>query len=148
MSESDKMRALGEKTQFRNGDEAAESGRKGGQKSGETRRRRRDMKTILNQIAKMDVANDKLKALLEDAGLNPTYEEAIGYSIVNGAIRGNPRMTEQYMKYSGQDKLRELEIKEKQGQKGQAGGGDMAKLIDALTAGAAIDWEKPEDSDG
>lgn len=124
-------------------DEARERGRKGGIKSGETRRRQKSFKTMLTEIAKLQVPEGKLKAVLEDAGIDPTHGEAVAYSMVNGAIRGNPRMMDLYLKYSGQDKLRELEIKEKAGNKGQGGGGDMAKLIDALTAGAAIDWEPP-----
>lgn len=126
---------------LRTKEEQREIARKGGIASGESRRRSRSMKTILKQMARMDVINEDLKAILESMGVDPTQDVAMAFSIVNEAIRGNVRAFDAYMKYTGQDTLREATIKQVSGEAAGAGsGGDVGKLIAALEQGAAADW--------
>ena len=84
---------------LRTKEEQREIARKGGIASGESRRRSRSMKTILKQMARMDVINEDLKAILESMGVDPTQDVAMAFSIVNEAIRGNVRAFDAYMKY-------------------------------------------------
>ena len=88
---------------LRTKEEQREIARKGGIASGESRRRSRSMKTILKQMARMDVINEDLKAILESMGVDPTQDVAMAFSIVNEAIRGNVRAFDAYMKYTVPD---------------------------------------------
>jgi len=139
----------GEKTRF-SGEKAVEAGRKGAPKSAEARRRQKAVRNAFKDIFKLDVPNDQLQALLEALGLDPSIYNAMLFSMTNAAVKGNVRAFEAVMKYAGEDKLREAEIKQiADAGKKNGGSGDVEKLIDAMNAGAAIDWadEKEEKKD-
>lgn len=94
------MKALGEKTQFKSGTEAAEKGRKGGIASGETRRKKKTMKESLETLLAMGVDTGKiisvedLEAFPELAGKNISVNDAIMVKMVQKALKGDLRAAE------------------------------------------------------
>lgn len=123
--------------------EAREYGRKGAKASAETRRRKKAVKQALQDIFRTKVPNEQLEALLDSLGLDTSIYNAMLFSMTNSAIRGNVRAFEAVMKYAGEDKLREAEIKQiSEDTKKRGGDGDVQRLIDAINAGAAIDWSE------
>ncbi len=122
-----------------------EDAKKGREKSAETRRRNKDMKTIFNLFLKSPVPNEQVAALLESYGYEPNTNMAIALGMIMQAIKGNVKAFDAIMKYSGQDKLREETIKQLKGGTSSGGAtGDVSKLIEALSAGAAQDWAGAE----
>ncbi|MBQ3972468.1 MAG: hypothetical protein II687_09795 [Selenomonadaceae bacterium] len=102
--------------------EARENGRKGGQASGRTRRRKKAMRTVFRQIATMPVNDAKLKRQLEAAGMDEetTYAAALAWKAIYHAMKGNSQMMRLVMEMLGEDpsimlKEREIKLKEKQG---------------------------------
>ena len=89
----------------RSKDEARENGKKGGIKSGETRRRNRDIKNIVAALleAKPDGATvDRLKSMgIEDD--NITNKTALVFAMFQEAQQGNVKAFETLMKYAGED---------------------------------------------
>lgn len=94
------MKALGEKTQFQSGTEAAEKGRKGGIASGETRRKKKTMKESLETLLAMGVDTGKiisvedLEAFPELAGKNISVNDAIMVKMIQKALKGDLRAAE------------------------------------------------------
>ena len=54
----------GKATEFRSGEEAARNGKKGGKASGEARRKRKAMKSVLNELLTMPAESDEAKTAL------------------------------------------------------------------------------------
>ena len=74
----------------RSGEEVKELGRKGGIKSGKTRRKKADLKKAMNSILTSKVNNKKIEEKLAEFGLEPTFENAMTLQVLNKAIaRGN-----------------------------------------------------------
>lgn len=122
-------------------EEAKERGRRGGIASGESRRRSKAMRNILREIGKIETFDDTMKTLLDSLGVGTSNEYAMAFSMIAKAVSGDTRAFDTYMKYTGQDKLREATIKQMEGETAGGGsGGDVAKLIAALNEGAAADW--------
>lgn len=68
---------------------ARENGRKGGLASGESKRRRKLLRETINEILPMTVADPELQAILEEAGLDPSYEVAMSFAALNRAAKGD-----------------------------------------------------------
>lgn len=72
-------------------EEARENGRKGGIASGKARRRKKALKSVLNQILATPLPKDAA-AKLESAGIDPedaNYQAAVGAALVKKAMAGN-----------------------------------------------------------
>ena len=67
---------LGKNTQFRSGEEAAEKGRRGGVKSGETRRAKRDARQAAQKLLQM-AAKGKMRDNLIELGYDPKDQDGI-----------------------------------------------------------------------
>lgn len=74
---------------MRSVEEVRENGRKGGLASGETRRRKKLLRETINEILPMTVADPELRAILEEAGLDPSYEVAMSFAALNRAAKGD-----------------------------------------------------------
>lgn len=89
----------------RSKNEARETGRKGGLKSGETRRRNRDIKKIVAAFlqAAPDAATAERLAVMgiEDADI--TNKAGMVLAMYDAAMKGNVKAFETLMKYSGED---------------------------------------------
>ena len=60
----------GKKTQFKSGENAAESGRKGGRKSQEVQKEKRTIQCILNEMCEQDISdNPKMESLAKALGI-------------------------------------------------------------------------------
>lgn len=103
-------------------EELREITRKGGKKSGESRRRKRDLKKNLETLFAMQ-APDNMKKAFKKQGLDipedATFEELLTTSMIAKAIAGDARMVSLILEVTGErhsDKLKEREIalKEKQ----------------------------------
>ena len=88
---------------FRNENEAREAGKKGGVKSGETRRRKRDLKQRMKALMQMD-ADPKIAAAMEKAGV-PVKDnlDVMMAAIYKGALKGDPRMVDKALELADQD---------------------------------------------
>lgn len=77
----------------RSSDEAREMGRKGGKKSGEVRRKKRDTAKIANQLLSMKVKNNDIKHDLQNIGItvdsNTNMETAMLAGLLRRATMGN-----------------------------------------------------------
>lgn len=105
--------------------EARENGRKGGQASGRTRRRKKAMRTVFRQIATMPVNDAELKRQMEAAGMDEetTYAAALAWKAIYHAMKGNSQMMRLVMEMLGEDpsimlKEREIKLKEKMAEGG------------------------------
>ncbi len=68
---------------------ARENGRKGGLASGVSKQRRKLIRETINEIMPLEVSDDELREALQAAGLPPTFENAMVYSALRRAIRGD-----------------------------------------------------------
>lgn len=80
--------------QFRTSDEARENGAKGGRKSGEARRRKRDMREVAKLLLNMQVpvSQKKMRATMDSLGISEddmTYNVAILVAMLLQAGNGN-----------------------------------------------------------
>lgn len=67
-------------------EEVKELGRKGGIKSGKTRRKKADLKKAMNSLLTSKVNNKKIEEKLAEFGLEPTFENAMTLQVLNKAI--------------------------------------------------------------
>ena len=103
-------------------DEQREIARKGGKASGESRRRKRDMKKNFETLFAMQTSEKYIKAFKKqgyDVPDNLTNEEALTLTMMAKSIAGDTRMASLVMdimgeKHSDKMKERELDLKEKQ----------------------------------
>lgn len=103
-------------------DEQREIARKGGKASGESRRRKRDMKKNFETLFAMQTTDKYIKAFRKqgyDVPDNLTNEEALTLTMMAKSIAGDTRMASLVMdimgeKHSDKMKERELDLKEKQ----------------------------------
>lgn len=85
----------GKSTQFRSGDEAAKSGKKGGVASGVARREKKALKTTLETLLSMPIEDgklediDKIKSLASLDGKNISVQEAIVLKALQRALNGD-----------------------------------------------------------
>lgn len=73
--------------------EARENGRKGGIKSGETRRRKKALKSLMNDLLSSDIVNDDIYNSTVDMGFgaDPTYGAAVVAAMVRQAALGDTK---------------------------------------------------------
>ena len=139
-------------TSERTKDEVRENSRKGGIKSGEARRRKRDMRQCFEAMSKMP-APDKVKKAFIKQGLEVpddlnTYE-ALTYSMMMKAMSGDSRMVSLIMDVMGEknsDKLKEKELKlrEKELQKGRS---EAIERLDDILRGLKDAAETDEETE-
>ena len=73
----------------RSKEEARERGKKGGIKSGETRRRKAALRNTMNRLLTMQAEVDGLSDVLRADGGESTYEEIITMAMIQQASLGN-----------------------------------------------------------
>ncbi len=95
----------------RTASEQREIAKKGGQKSGETRRKKAEFKKTLNAMLTAKVNNPEWEPTLEAIGLECTLETIVNARMILEAMNGNVKAYEAIAKYSGQD-IRTEEEKE------------------------------------
>ncbi len=80
----------GEATRFKSGDKAVDAGRKGGIKSGETKRRKRTMREVFDAISEADAPED-IRQKAQEMGLPVplTLEEAYAIAMAKEIVNGN-----------------------------------------------------------
>lgn len=78
---------------FRSESEARENGRKGGKKSGETRRRKKALKSLMNDLLSSGIVNDDIYNMTADMGFeaDPTYGAAVVAAMVRQAALGDTK---------------------------------------------------------
>ncbi|HEQ5517817.1 TPA: hypothetical protein VHD04_001455, partial [Streptococcus pyogenes] len=74
--------------------ELREITRKGGIASGKARRRKKELKTIIEQALNSVIPNEKAQKKLESLGFDPTFQSAIALKVVEQAMNGNLRAVE------------------------------------------------------
>lgn len=85
----------GKATQFRSGEEAVKSGKKGGVASGVARREKKALKTTLEMLLSMPIEDgkledvDKIKSLASLGGKNISVQEAIVLKALQLALNGD-----------------------------------------------------------
>jgi hypothetical protein len=70
-------------------EKAREIGQKGAAASVISRRRRKAMREVMNNIMTCDVSDETLRGMLAAAGIEPTNENAIPFAMINRAARGD-----------------------------------------------------------
>lgn len=100
-------------------DEQKEIAKKGGLKSGETRRRKRALKQIARHFLDAETGRDELRAELLESGFDDDTSNAAALvmRIAKEAFSGNMRAAELLIKLSGEDpdqKRKDKELKLKQ----------------------------------
>lgn len=72
-------------TQFRSGNKAVESGKKGGKASGISRRKARTFREMTKNVMTTRVANEKIADKLERDGFEPTYAGMMLHDMIGRA---------------------------------------------------------------
>ena len=89
--------------------EAREKGKKGGIASGESRRRKKTLKELMNSIATMPLQDGKLtdinkiKSLASAKGKNITVEEAFVLKLTQKALSGDHKAMRLWVELMGED---------------------------------------------
>lgn len=87
----------------RTASELREISKKGGKKSGETRRRKAEFKRVLNAMLTAKIENPEWEPTLAAMGLECTLESIVNARMILEAMNGNVKAYEAIAKYSGQD---------------------------------------------
>ena len=86
--------------------EAREIGRKGGIRSGESRRAKKTVKECLKMYSEMKVTSPEMKAALKSSGIadteEMTYAVAMALQFMTAAMRGNSQMARLVMEMMGE----------------------------------------------
>lgn len=86
--------------------EAREIGRKGGIRSGESRRAKKTVKECLKMYSEMKVTSPEMKAALKASGIadteEMTYAVAMALQFITAAMRGNSQMARLVMEMMGE----------------------------------------------
>lgn len=87
--------------------ELREITRKGGIASGKARRRKKELKTIIEQALNSVIPNEKAQKKLESLGFDPTFQSAIALKVVEQAMNGNLKAVEliSNISFAGKDSL-------------------------------------------
>ena len=86
--------------------------RKGGIKSGETRRRKAALRDTMNRLLTMQVEVDGLSDILRSDGGESTYEEVIAMAMIQQASLGDVKAYQAIMKTVGQTEMSEADLEE------------------------------------
>lgn len=88
----------GKATQFQSGEKAAENGKKGGIASGEAKRQKNTVKSILKQWADSPITVSKLKKEAKSYGIETDEGRSlITLALIKGAMKGNPKYMERLL---------------------------------------------------
>ena len=103
--------------QFRTSDEARENGAKGGRKSGEARRRKRDMREVAKLLLNMQVpvSQKKMRATMDSLGISEddmTYNVAILVAMLLQAGNGNVKAAAFLRDTAGYNPTQQLQEKQ------------------------------------
>ncbi len=96
----------------RSKEEARERGKKGGIKSGETRRRKAALRNTMNRLLTMQAEVEGLSDVLRADGGESTYEEIIVMAMIQQASLGNVKAYQAIMKTVGQTEKSEADLEE------------------------------------
>lgn len=96
----------------RSKEEARERGKKGGIKSGETRRRKAALRNTMNRLLTMQAEVEGLSDVLRVDGGESTYEEIIAMAMIQQASLGNVKAYQAIMKTVGQTEKSEADLEE------------------------------------
>lgn len=96
----------------RSKEEARERGKKGGIKSGETRRRKAALRNTMNRLLTMQAEVKGLSDVLRADGGESTYEEIIAMAMIQQASLGNVKAYQAIMKTVGQTEKSEADLEE------------------------------------
>ena len=99
-------------TPVRSKREARERGKKGGIKSGETRRRKAAMRDTMHRLLTMQAEVEGLSDILRADGGESTYEEIIAMAMIQQASLGNVKAYQAIMKTVGQTEKSEADLEE------------------------------------
>lgn len=107
---------LGKETRFQSGEEAAEAGRKGGKRSGEVRRAKRDARQAAQKLLDMS-ASGKLKANLEEMGYKDDADGIKNVDVLVARLllmsaNGNLQAMDRLLKIAGYDSEEERKERE------------------------------------
>ena len=89
--------------------EAREKGKKGGIASGESRRRKKTLKDLMNSVAAMPIQDgkltdiDKIKSLASAKGKNITVEEAFVLKLTQKALSGDYKAMRLWVELMGEE---------------------------------------------
>lgn len=134
-------------------EEVRELAAKGGRKSGETRRKKRDFKNRLKWMMEHPVEDGGLKDILKKYGVdNPDYYDVVQHALFREAAAGDVHAQKYLDEKLGQNptfsiKLREIELKEKMAQE-EPHNFENDGFLEALTGKVDnLDWdeENPEE---
>ncbi len=135
--------------------EAREKGAAGGRKSGETRRRKRDLKAAMNELLNMDIVSPDILDNTIEMGIASSldYNAAIVAAMVRKAAGGDVAAFKEIRNLIGKDndtkrlrlQKKELAIKEKKLGEGENTVKDDG-FIKALDGSAAQDWGTEDDN--
>ena len=93
-------------------EEAKKNGRKGGIKSGETRRRNAALRETMNRLLTMKVKVEGLSDVLEADGVESTYEDVISMAMIEQAAQGDVKAYNAIKATVGQTSKSELDEEE------------------------------------
>lgn len=99
---ADEMRKIGNATRFQSGKKAAKSGRKGGIASGESKRKQKTMKEMLDYLLEKEVVN-------KSTGEKVTSLEAMMSAVVRKAISGHVESCKFVRSTIGQDPVTKIQ---------------------------------------
>ena len=131
--------------------EAREYGRKGGQASGEARRRKADFRKTLNLLLTAKIDSPEWTPILESMGLDSTLEAAVNAAMIKEALSGNVKAYIAIRDTLGQTTKSEEDLEEQRvrtaAAKVKSGQDDAEEMqddgfLDALKGTAASDWEE------
>lgn len=125
----------------RSSSELREMRKNGGKKSGETRRRKKALKSLMNDLLSSDIVNDEIYNRTVDMGFgaNPTYGAAIVAAMVRQAALGDTKafnaIADLISEGSSAERVKiqkkQLELSERK-QDSAGGDGKLAELIEGL----------------
>ncbi len=123
--------------------EARENGRKGGKKSGEVRRRKAAMKTVMKQLLSLPVQDTDTRNALSAMGIDPEQMDnqtaLLASVLVKGIKTGDFRAMQAIAALTGEDndaellklKKQEIKLKEQRQESGETDG-EITALIEGL----------------
>ena len=130
--------------------EARKNGRKGGIKSGEVRRRKKSMKSVLSAMLNADVVSDEIYNSAAELGVDVmemTYQAAIMAALVRRAASGDVAAVREIRSIIGEDNDTErIKLQKKQlamQEKKLSGEEEQTPddgFLNALNGSAADDW--------
>lgn len=94
--------------------EARERGRKGGQKSGEIRRRNANFRKTLNMLLTSEIDSGEYGPILETLGVDSTLESAMLMSMIKAALEGDVKAAYFVAKYAGQSDKPEEDLRNRE----------------------------------